>query len=43
MAEQKSHFYEFGRFRLDERERVLLRDRDLVPLTPKVSKYYWRS
>ncbi|MGH9961228.1 MAG: winged helix-turn-helix domain-containing protein, partial [Pyrinomonadaceae bacterium] len=36
MAEQKSHFYEFGRFRLDARERVLLRDRDLVPLTPKV-------
>ena len=36
MAEQKSHFYEFGRFRLDTRERVLLRDRDLVPLTPKV-------
>jgi DNA-binding winged helix-turn-helix (wHTH) protein/TolB-like protein len=36
MAQQKSHFYEFGRFRLDARERVLLRDRDLVPLTPKV-------
>jgi DNA-binding winged helix-turn-helix (wHTH) protein/TolB-like protein/Flp pilus assembly protein TadD len=36
MAEQKSHFYEFGRFRLDPCERVLLRDRDLVPLTPKV-------
>ena len=36
MAEQKSHYYEFGRFRLDARERVLLRDRDLVPLTPKV-------
>ena len=36
MADQKSHFYEFGRFRLDARERVLLRDRDLVPLTPKV-------
>lgn len=36
MAEQKNHFYEFGRFRLDARERVLLRDRDLVPLTPKV-------
>jgi DNA-binding winged helix-turn-helix (wHTH) protein/TolB-like protein/Flp pilus assembly protein TadD len=36
MAEQKSRFYEFGRFRLDARERVLLRDRDLVPLTPKV-------
>lgn len=36
MAEQESDFYEFGRFRLDKRERVLLRDRDLVPLTPKV-------
>ncbi|MBA3354581.1 MAG: winged helix-turn-helix domain-containing protein [Pyrinomonadaceae bacterium] len=36
MAEQECHFYEFGRFRLDARERVLLRDRDLVPLTPKV-------
>ena len=36
MAEQKNHFYQFGRFRLDARERVLLRDRDLVPLTPKV-------
>jgi TolB-like protein/DNA-binding winged helix-turn-helix (wHTH) protein/Tfp pilus assembly protein PilF len=36
MAEQKNHFYEFGRFRLDARERVLRRDRDLVPLTPKV-------
>ncbi|MCM3874021.1 MAG: winged helix-turn-helix domain-containing protein [Pyrinomonadaceae bacterium] len=36
MAQQKSHFYEFGRFRLDAGERVLLRDRDLVPLTPKV-------
>ena len=36
MADQKSHFYEFGRFRLDACERVLLRDRDLVPLTPKV-------
>ncbi len=36
MAQQNSHFYEFGRFRLDARERVLLRDRDLVPLTPKV-------
>src|SRR6266850_284896 len=36
MGEQESHFYEFGRFRLDAGERVLLRDRDLVPLTPKV-------
>jgi DNA-binding winged helix-turn-helix (wHTH) protein/TolB-like protein/Tfp pilus assembly protein PilF len=36
MAEQKSHFYEFGRFRLDARERLLLRGSDHVPLTPKV-------
>ena len=36
MAEQESHLYEFGRFRLDASERVLLRDQDLVPLTPKV-------
>ncbi|HET6893607.1 MAG TPA: tetratricopeptide repeat protein [Pyrinomonadaceae bacterium] len=36
MAEQETHFYEFGRFRLDVSERVLLRDQDLVPLTPKV-------
>src|SRR5882724_1268912 len=36
MAENESNFYEFGRFRLDAGERVLLRDRDPVPLTPKV-------
>jgi len=36
MGEQESHFYEFGRFRLDAGERVLLRDREPVPLTPKV-------
>src|SRR5882757_3955111 len=36
MAENESNFYEFGRFRLEAGERVLLRDRDLVPLTPKV-------
>ena len=28
--------YEFGPFRVDERERVLRRDGQLVPLTPKV-------
>ena len=28
MTEQESHFYEFGRFRLDASERVLLRDQD---------------
>lgn len=36
MVQQETHFYEFGRFRLDATERVLLRDRELVPLTPKV-------
>ncbi len=36
MGEQESQFYEFGRFRLDTSERVLLRDLDPVPLTPKV-------
>lgn len=36
MSEQESNFYEFGRFRLDTGERVLRRDRELVPLTPKV-------
>ena len=36
MAEQESHFYAFGRFRLKTAERVLLREGELVPLTPKV-------
>ena len=27
---------EFGRFRVSVEERILLRDRDIVPLTPKV-------
>jgi DNA-binding winged helix-turn-helix (wHTH) protein len=36
MVQQETHFYEFGRFRLDATERVLLRGRELVPLTPKV-------
>jgi len=36
MAEQETNFYEFGRFRLDTNERILRRDRELVPLTPKV-------
>ncbi|MGH9905296.1 MAG: winged helix-turn-helix domain-containing protein, partial [Pyrinomonadaceae bacterium] len=36
MGEQERHFYEFGPFRLDAAERVLLRGPDLVPLTPKV-------
>src|SRR3982750_2108190 len=36
MGAQESNFYEFGHFRLDTGERVLRRDRELVPLTPKV-------
>ncbi len=36
MGKPESHFYEFGRFRLVTTERVLLRDQELVPLTPKV-------
>src|ERR1051325_2041534 len=36
MSQQESHSYEFGRFRLKVAERVLLREGELVPLTPKV-------
>jgi DNA-binding winged helix-turn-helix (wHTH) protein/TolB-like protein/Tfp pilus assembly protein PilF len=36
MSQQESHNYEFGRFRLKTVERVLLREGELVPLTPKV-------
>jgi DNA-binding response OmpR family regulator len=36
MGEPSRHFYEFGRYRVNVEERVLLRDRDIVPLTPKV-------
>jgi DNA-binding winged helix-turn-helix (wHTH) protein/TolB-like protein/Tfp pilus assembly protein PilF len=36
MSQQDSHSYEFGRFRLKTAERVLLREGELVPLTPKV-------
>lgn len=36
MAQQPKLFYEFGSFRLDAGERLLLRDRQPVPLTPKV-------
>lgn len=36
MSQQDSHSYEFGRFRLKTDERVLLREGELVPLTPKV-------
>ncbi len=36
MGLQDGQFYEFGPFRLDAGERVLLRGPNLVPLTPKV-------
>jgi DNA-binding winged helix-turn-helix (wHTH) protein len=35
MSQQIKQFYEFGPFRLDKSERVLLRDGDVVPLAPK--------
>src|SRR5687767_1472820 len=35
MSEQTVDFYEFGRFRLKSDERVLLREDELVSLTPK--------
>jgi len=36
MGQQDNQSYEFGRFRLNVAERVLLRDGEHVPLTPKV-------
>lgn len=36
MGQQDNRSYEFGRFRLNAAERVLLRDGEVVPLTPKV-------
>lgn len=35
MSNQEKHFYEFGPFRLDPLKRRLLRDGELMPLTPK--------
>jgi DNA-binding winged helix-turn-helix (wHTH) protein/TolB-like protein/Flp pilus assembly protein TadD len=35
MSRQEKRLYEFGRFRLDPEERLLLRDEEIVPLTPK--------
>lgn len=35
MSHQTKHLYQFGPFRLDIGERLLLRDSDSVPLTPK--------
>jgi DNA-binding winged helix-turn-helix (wHTH) protein/TolB-like protein/Flp pilus assembly protein TadD len=36
MIERAKHFYEFGQFRIDEGDRVLLREGQPVPLAPKV-------
>jgi TolB-like protein/DNA-binding winged helix-turn-helix (wHTH) protein/Tfp pilus assembly protein PilF len=36
MSKRAEHFYEFGHFRLDPAQRILLRDGRLVSLTPKV-------
>jgi len=36
MGQQDNHSYDFGRFRLKPAERVLLREGEPVPLTPKV-------
>jgi DNA-binding winged helix-turn-helix (wHTH) protein len=35
MSLQTKHIYEFGPFRLDAAEHLLLRDGEAVPLTPK--------
>src|SRR5436853_785208 len=35
LTQQAKHFFEFGPFRLDTSERILLRDGQPVPLTPK--------
>jgi TolB-like protein/DNA-binding winged helix-turn-helix (wHTH) protein/Tfp pilus assembly protein PilF len=35
MSQQKKHFYDFGPFRLDVLKRRLLRDREVIRLTPK--------
>src|SRR5215510_12390327 len=35
MSEQANRFYEFGPFRLDSAERLLLRAGEVVPLAPK--------
>src|SRR5215510_11036053 len=35
MSQQKKHFYEFGPFRIDVVKRRLLRDGEVIRLTPK--------
>src|SRR5690242_6669209 len=36
MSAETPHFYEFGNFRLDTKEKILFRDNKPVPLRPKV-------
>lgn len=36
MSKPEKHFYEFGPFRLDPAERLVLREDRPVPLTPNV-------
>ena len=36
MGDESKLFYEFGRFRIDTAQRLLLRDQEIVSLTPKV-------
>jgi Tol biopolymer transport system component/DNA-binding winged helix-turn-helix (wHTH) protein len=36
MTQKTRHFYEFGRFRIDSTNRLLMKDGELVPLKPKV-------
>jgi DNA-binding winged helix-turn-helix (wHTH) protein len=35
MPRKEKRFYEFGSFRLDLNARMLMRDSEIVPLTPK--------
>src|SRR5256884_5515367 len=35
MLKNSKHFYDFGAYRVDEAERLLLRGDEVVPLTPK--------
>ena len=35
MPRNPRHFYDFGAYRVDEAERLLLRGDEVVPLTPK--------
>ncbi len=35
MIQQTKHFYQFGPFRIDAAERLLLREGEVIPLTPK--------